>query len=286
MTLLQKKYGNGNAFLISCMNSFNFKRKQKMKQSVFQKLYLALILLLMYIPMVLVVVYSFNKSNITTVWSGFSLSWYSELFADREMAEALKNSLIIAFITALVSAFFGTVGAVGIYKSRTALDRGVKKFAAVPLMMPEIITGILFLLVFSAFGVRLGIFTIVLAHSSFCIPYVYMTVSGSLEQLDDSTMDAARDLGAGKIRTFFEITAPQLLPGIVSGALLSFAMSMDDVIISFFVTGPGTNTLPVKIYSQLKKGVTPEVNALCTLMLAVTVLIVIIAAVAGRKKRG
>ena len=256
-----------------------------MKQSVFQKVYLSLILLLMYVPMLLVVVYSFNKSNITTVWTGFSLSWYGELFADREMAEALKNSLIIAFITSAVSALLGTLCAVGIYKGRTALDRGVKKLASVPLMLPEIITGILFLLIFSALGLRLGIFTIVVAHSSFCIPYVYMTVTGSLEQLDESTTDAARDLGAGKIRTFFEITVPQLMPGIISGALLSFAMSMDDVIISFFVTGPGTNTLPVKIYSQLKKGVTPEVNALCTLMLAVTVLIVVIAAIAGKKKR-
>lgn len=256
-----------------------------MKQSVFQKVYLSLILLLMYVPMLLVVVYSFNKSNITTVWTGFSLSWYGELFADREMAEALKNSLVIAFITSAVSALLGTLCAVGIYKGRTALDRGVKKLASVPLMLPEIITGILFLLIFSALGLRLGIFTIVVAHSSFCIPYVYMTVTGSLEQLDESTTDAARDLGAGKIRTFFEITVPQLMPGIISGALLSFAMSMDDVIISFFVTGPGTNTLPVKIYSQLKKGVTPEVNALCTLMLAVTVLIVVIAAIAGKKKR-
>ena len=256
-----------------------------MKQSVFQKVYLSLILLLMYVPMLLVVVYSFNKSNITTVWTGFSLSWYGELFADREMAEALKNSLVIAFITSAVSALLGTLCAVGIYKGRTALDRGVKKLASVPLMLPEIITGILLLLIFSALGLRLGIFTIVVAHSSFCIPYVYMTVTGSLEQLDESTTDAARDLGAGKIRTFFEITVPQLMPGIISGALLSFAMSMDDVIISFFVTGPGTNTLPVKIYSQLKKGVTPEVNALCTLMLAVTVLIVVIAAIAGKKKR-
>ena len=256
-----------------------------MKQSVFQKVYLSLILLLMYVPMLLVVVYSFNKSNITTVWTGFSLSWYGELFADREMAEALKNSLVIAFITSAVSALLGTLCAVGIYKGRTVLDRGVKKLASVPLKLPEIITVILLLLIFSALGLRLGIFTIVVAHSSFCIPYVYMTVTGSLEQLDESTTDAARDLGAGKIRTFFEITVPQLMPGIISGALLSFAMSMDDVIISFFVTGPGTNTLPVKIYSQLKKGVTPEVNALCTLMLAVTVLIVVIAAIAGKKKR-
>ena len=131
-----------------------------MKQSVFQKVYLFIILLLMYIPMLLVVVYSFNKSNITTVWSGFSISWYSELFADREMAEALKNSIVIALITSALSAFLGTLAAVGIYKGRSALDRGIKKLASVPLMMPEIITGLLFLLIFSALGIRLGIFTL------------------------------------------------------------------------------------------------------------------------------
>ena len=245
-----------------------------MKQSLFQKIYLTTVLVLMYIPMFLVVVYSFNKSGISTVWAGFSADWYKKLFSNREMAEALKNSLIIATVTSALAAVVGTVAAVGIYKSRTAVDRAVKRLASIPLMMPEIITGLLFLLIFSAIGIKMGILTIVIAHSSFCIPYVYMTVTGSLSQLDDSTSEAARDLGAGRVRTFFEITVPQLMPGIISGALLSFAMSMDDVVISFFVTGPGTNTLPVKIYSQLKKGVTPEVNALCTLMLAVTVLII------------
>ena len=255
-----------------------------MKQSVFEKIYLAIILLLMYVPMVLVVVYSFNQSRISTVWGGFSFDWYKSLFSNREMGQALKNSLIIASLCSVISAFVGTVAAVGIYKSRTAIDRGVKRLASVPLMMPEIISGLLFLIIFSFLGIKLGVGTIVLAHCSFCIPYVYMTVSSAFAGVDESTLEAARDLGAGRVRTFFEITVPQLLPGIISGALLSFAMSMDDVVISFFVTGPGTNTLPIKIYSQLRKGVTPEVNALCTIMLLVSILIVVLAGFIGKKR--
>jgi len=153
-------------------------------------------------------------------------------------------------------------------------------------MLPEIITGLVFLIMFSALGIRLGMLTLVLAHSSFCIPYVFMTVNGSLSMLDTSTEEAARDLGASPVRTFAEITVPQLLPGIIGGGLLAFAMSMDDVVISFFVTGPQTNTLPVKIYSQMRMGVTPEVNALCTLMLAFTALIIFVFFMMRRKIKG
>ncbi len=257
-----------------------------MRQSVFAKVYMALILVLMYVPMLLVIIFSFNSSKLSTVWGGFSFEWYIRLFKNAQMAEALKNSLIIAALTSVISGLVGTAGAVGVFKSRALMDRAAKKLASLPLMMPEIITGLVFLLVFSWLGIRLGVGSIVIAHSSFCIPYVYMTVSGSLQQLDMSTAEAARDLGAGSIRTFFEIIIPQLMPGIISGMLLSFAMSMDDVIISFFVTGPTTNTLPVKIYSQMRKGVTPEVNALCALMLGVTLVLVIGSRIIKNKKTG
>ncbi len=254
-----------------------------MKQSLFEKFYLVFVLILMYVPMLLVVIYSFNGSNISTVWDSFSLKWYAKLFLNREMGEALKNSLIIAGSVSLLSAFFGTVAAVGIHRSRNLIDRGIKKLALVPLMMPEIISGILFLLIFTALGIKLGAGAIIIAHSSFCIPYVFMTVNTSLSGLDISTEEAARDLGASPVRTFFTVTVPQIMPGIISGTLLSFAMSMDDVVISFFVTGPKTNTLPVKIYSQLKKGVTPEVNALCSIMILVSLVIVSLAFLAKKR---
>lgn len=248
-----------------------------MKSSAISKIYMVLVLLIIYLPMVLVVVYSFNYSKISTVWGGFSFKWYVELFKNKEMAEALKNSIIIALSSSLISAAVGTAAAVGIHKSRALIDKGVSRLATIPLMMPEIIMGMVFLALFSALGLKMGLLTIILVHCSFCIPYVIMTVNSSLEQFDYSTLDAAHDLGAGGMRAFFEITVPQLMPGIISGMLLSFAMSMDDVVISFFVTGPGTNTLPIKIFSQLRKGVTPEINALCTLMLAVTIILGILA---------
>ena len=257
-----------------------------MRQSVFAKAYMALVLILMYVPMLLVIIYSFNSSKLSTLWGGFSFQWYVRLFQNAQMAEALKNSLIIALLTSLISGFVGTAAAVGIFKSKAVFDRVSGKLASVPLMMPEIITGLVFLLLFSYIGVRLGVGSIVIAHSSFCIPYVYMTVSGSLDGFDIATKEAARDLGAGSVRTFFEIIVPQLMPGVISGMLLSFAMSMDDVIISFFVTGPATNTLPVKIYSQMRKGVTPAIHALCSLMLVVTIALVIGSRLLRNKKTG
>ena len=257
-----------------------------MRQSVFAKAYMALVLILMYVPMLLVIIYSFNSSKLSTLWGGFSFEWYAKLFQNTQMAEALKNSLIIATLTSLISGIVGTAAAVSIFKSRALFNKVAGKLATVPLMMPEIITGLVFLLAFSYLGVRLGVGSIVIAHSSFCIPYVYMTVSGSLDGFDITTKEAARDLGAGSVRTFFEIVVPQLLPASISGMLLSFAMSMDDVIISFFVTGPATNTLPVKIYSQMRKGVTPEINALCSLMLVVTIALVIGSRLLRNKKTG
>ncbi|MBP3360195.1 MAG: ABC transporter permease [Clostridia bacterium] len=239
----------------------------------------------MYVPMLLVIVYSFNESKLSTVWAGFSLNWYRKLVTNREIMEALKNSLTVGLLCSLLSMIIGTIGAVGLDRCRGRLNSAVSALSVVPLMMPEIITGLVFLLMFSAIGLKAGLLTLVLAHSSFCIPYVFMTVKGSLSLFDRSTEEAARDLGASEARTFAEITMPQLLPGIVSGGLLSFAMSMDDVVISFFVTGPKTNTLPIKIYSQMKMGVTPEINALCTLMFLFTLAAVILFAAVTDKQR-
>lgn len=256
-----------------------------MKRGSVGKIYLWLVLLLMYVPMLLVIVYSFNESKLSTVWTGFSLGWYKKLMTNKEIKEALKNSLTVGLLCAFLSMIIGTTGAVGLDRYRSKINSAVSALSAVPLMMPEIITGLVFLLMFSAIGLKAGLLTLVLAHSSFCIPYVFMIVRGSLSLFDRSTEEAARDLGASGARTFAEITMPQLLPGIVSGGLLSFAMSMDDVVISFFVTGPKTNTLPIKIYSQMKMGVTPEINALCTLMFLFTLAaLILLAAVIGRQR--
>lgn len=245
-------------------------------------LYLAVMLMLLYLPIVLVVIYSFNESKISSVWGGFSLTWYKTLFHDKAMFEALKNSVILALSASLLAAVIGTLAAVGFTKIKPQSKGVVEYISMLPIMIPEIILGMVFMTYFAMIGLRFGMLTLILAHTAFCIPYNYMTVKARLVGMDKSLEEAARDLGASEIRVFFDITLPLLAPAIFSGTLLSFAMSFDDVIISLFVTGVNVNTLPIKIYTQMKTGVTPEINALCTVILGVTLLLVFTSALLNR----
>lgn len=244
--------------------------------------YLGVLLFLMYVPIFLVILYSFNESKLSSVWSGFSLKWYTELFRDRAIFEALGNTLILGVISSLSAGVIGTLGAFGMTKVNFKTKSAVEYVSTLPIMIPEIILGMVFMAFFSLLGLPFGMTTLILAHTAFCIPYVYMLVKARLVGMDKSLAEAALDLGAPPLRVFFDITLPLLLPAIVSGMLLAFAMSIDDVIISVFVTGVNTNTLPLKIYTQLKTGVTPKINALCTLMFAATLLLCGFAAFLGR----
>ena len=244
--------------------------------------YLGVLLFLMYVPIFLVILYSFNESKLSSVWSGFSLKWYTELFRDRAIFEALGNTLILGVISSLSAGVIGTLGAFGMTKVNFKTKSAVEHVSTLPIMIPEIILGMVFMAFFSLLGLPFGMTTLILAHTAFCIPYVYMLVKARLVGMDKSLVEAALDLGASPLRVFFDITLPLLLPAIVSGMLLAFAMSIDDVIISVFVTGVNTNTLPLKIYTQLKTGVTPKINALCTLMFAATLLLCGLAAFLGR----
>lgn len=245
------------------------------------------LLALMYVPILLVIVYSFNESKISSVWSGFSLKWYRELFRDSAMFEALGNTLVLGAASSLCAGVVGTLGAYGMTKVKFRTKGAVEYISTLPIMIPEIILGMVFLAFFSLLGLPFGMTTLIIAHTAFCIPYVYMLVKARLVGMDKSLEEAAADLGASPVRVFFDITLPLLLPAIASGMLLAFAMSVDDVIISVFVTGVNTNTLPLKIYTQMKTGVTPKINALCTLMFAATLLLCGLAAFLGRtpKKR-
>jgi spermidine/putrescine transport system permease protein len=246
--------------------------------------FIALVLFIMYIPILLVIVYSFNQSRLTSVWNGFTLNWYAELFKDRAMFEALRNSLVLGILSSSAAAVLGTLGAFGssgpAHKIRSRLTAGkmMEYLAILPIMMPEIILGMVFLTFFAFFGLPFGMFTLVIAHTAFCVPYPFLLVKARLAGLDKSYAEAARDLGAGEMRAFYDITLPAILPAVISGMLISFAMSFDDVIISVFVTGVHTNTLPVKIYSQLKTGVSPKTNALCTLLFIATMALALAAA--------
>jgi spermidine/putrescine transport system permease protein len=265
-----------------------------------QKAYITIVITIMYIPILIMIIYSFNRSRLSSVWDGLTLNWYRELFRDRALFSALKNSVILALLSSLAAAAIGTLGAAGTIRKGTRLKGARLKgarlrpagatvmeyLAVLPIMTPEIILGMVLLAFFSLVGLPFGMTTLVIAHTSFCIPYVYLLVKARLAGLDKSCMEAARDLGATETRAFIDILLPMVLPAVVSGMLLSFAMSFDDVIISVFVTGVNTNTLPVRIYSQIKTGVTPKINALCTLLFAFTVLLCFLSAWLSRPRAG
>lgn len=248
-------------------------------------IYIAVVTALTYVPILLTIVYSFNESKLSTVWEGFSLKWYGELFRDREIKEALINSLILAVLSCLCAAVIGTTGALGMHRRKTKLNDAVASVSMIPIMIPEIILGMVFLSVFSFMGLPFGMLTLVIAHTTFCVPYIYSMVKSRLVGMDKSLEEAALDMGASPVRVFFDITLPLIMPAILSGGLLAFAMSFDDVVISIFVTGPTVNTLPIKIYTKMKTGITPEINALATMMLLVTIVLLVISALLGKKNK-
>lgn len=258
-------------------------RRKKIR---FSSIYHVLLLIMMYLPIVVVVVYSFHASKSTIRWEGWSLDWYRKLMKNRGLLESLKNSLILAAASSGAAGVIGTLGAVGMAKVAWKSKGTVEYISTLPIMIPEIILGMVFMAFFAMIGLPFGMVTLILGHTSFCIPYVFMMVKSSLVGLDKSLGEAAKDLGASERRVFFDITLPLILPAVISGMLLAFAMSLDDVVISIFVTGARTNTLPIRIYTQLKSGVTPEINALCTIMLAVTFVMVGLSRLMGRKAAG
>ncbi|MDO4339677.1 MAG: ABC transporter permease [Eubacteriales bacterium] len=252
------------------------------KNSRFSKFYLGIIFFLMYLPIAVVVVFSFNESKLPVRFTGFSLQWYEKLFHNSAMMEALGNSLILGVSSCLLSAVIGTLGAVGLSRIHWKSKGLLEYISILPLMIPEIILGMVLMAFFYMLGLPFGMLTLLLGHTVFCVPYILMEVKARLVGMDPSLEEAARDLGASPLRAFWDITLPLIMPAVVSGSLLAFAMSMDDVVISIFVNGPRISTLPIKVYTQLKTGVTPEINALCTIMLAATLIVLVLYTVIGK----
>ncbi|MCI6676552.1 MAG: ABC transporter permease [Clostridiales bacterium] len=253
------------------------------KHTKLPSIYLALLLILMYLPIIIVVVYSFNENKLTAIWSGFSLKWYEKLFQDKSLMEALKNSLMLGLFSCLNASVIGIIGAVGMARVDYKTKGVVEYLSMLPIMIPEIILGMVFLAFFSMLHLPFGMTTLVIAHTTFCIPYIYMMVKARLVGMDPSLLEAARDLGASEVRAFFDVTLPLIMPAVASGALLAFAMSFDDVVISVLVTNAKINTLPIKVFSRIKFGVSPEINALSTIMLSVTLMVIL--AIVGINKK-
>ena len=255
------------------------------KNSKLSGLYLGILFFLMYLPIGVVVVFSFNEARLPVRFTGFSMKWYQELFQDRDMLQALKNSLILAVSSCAVSAVIGTLGAVGISRIHWKTKGALEYISILPLMIPEIILGMVLMAFFYMLNLPFGMLTLLIGHTVFCIPYILMEVKARLVGMDPSLEEAARDLGATSMRAFRDITLPLIMPAVASGSLLAFAMSMDDVVISIFINGPRLSTLPIKVYTQIKTGVTPEINALCTIMLAFTAGILLVYSLVKKLRR-
>lgn len=247
------------------------------------KCYIGLVLAFLYTPIVVLMVYSFNESKSRGVWKGFTFDWYASLFQNESIMSSLRTTLLCGILAALVATVIGSMAAYGIAKSRKKSSL-ILSIAYVPMLNAEIVTGVSLMLLFTLAGLEFGFFTMLLSHITFCIPYVILAVLPKAKQLDWSLYDAAQDLGCTPIHSFWKIMFPELLPGILTGFLLSLTMSIDDFIISFFTTGNGVNNLSIEIYTMAKRGIKPEINALSTIMFAVILAILIIANIGAVKK--
>ena len=243
---------------------------------------LALGLAFLYLPIAILIIYSFNDSRLVTVWAGASLRWYRELLRDEAMLDAASVSLRVAFLSATLATVLGTLAALAL----TQRFRGKLLFSGMiyaPLVMPEVITGLSLLLLFVAVEIERGFWTIVLAHTTLTLCFVAVVVHARLVTFDRSLQEAAMDLGAPPLRTFLLITLPLIWPAVASGWMLAFALSLDDLVIASFVTGPGATTLPLRIYSEVRLGVKPEINAVCTIMITIVALGLIVASLLTKR---
>ncbi|HEY5560905.1 MAG TPA: extracellular solute-binding protein [Clostridiaceae bacterium] len=249
------------------------------KNSKLSTIYSFFIYLFLYLPILILILFSFNSSKLNAVWTGFSLKWYKSLFTDYTILAATRNTLFIALVSTILSVMIGTLAAVGMYKYKFKGKNVLDGVLFVPIVIPEIVMGIAMLSFFSLaqniVHFELGITTLIIAHVTFSVSYVVVVVRSRLQGFDKNLEEAAMDLGATPTKTFLRVTLPIITPGIIAGGLLAFTLSLDDVIISFFVAGPRSTTLPLKIFSMVKFGVTPEINALSTIMLFFTVVIVV-----------
>lgn len=253
-------------------------KKSKSKiQSVINKIFCTLVYLFLFLPISVVVANSFNATTSKPYlsWKGFTFKWYVKLLDNSQLLASFGNTMIIAVVSTLLATIIGTLGAVGMYKYKFRGKGIINGLLYIPVVIPEIVLGISLLTIFSAVNIPRGMLTLILAHVSFCVPFVVFNVRARLSGYDNSIEEASMDLGANRIRTFFEITLPVLMPGIAGGALLSFTLSIDDVIISYFVNGQ-TKTYPLKVMESIKSGVAPDVNALSALILIGTIILVIL----------
>ncbi len=240
-----------------------------------QKIYVFLIFVFLYAPIATLIVLSFNASKTRAKWGGFTLKWYRALFRNEDIMQALFNTLAIALIASLTATVVGTIACIAIMNMKKRSRSIIMGITNIPMLNADIVTGISLMLLFISLSLRFGFGTILLSHITFCIPYVILSVMPRMKQLNPSTYEAALDLGAGPVYGFFKVVFPDILPGVLSGFLMAFTMSLDDFIITHFTKGAGVDTLSTKIYTEVKKGIKPEMYALSTIIF-VTVLVLLL----------
>jgi len=246
--------------------------------------YLTLIYLFFYIPILILIVYSFNNATYSLLWRGFTWQWYGELFTDKGLWIATLHSLILGIIASSIAVLIGMFSTISLYHYRFHGRQLVNSLLFILILSPEIVMGISLLILFSLIKLPLGFFSLLLAHVTFCIPFVVVTIYGRLITFDKYIFEAAKDLGANDWMILWRIFIPLLWPALIAGWLLSFTLSIDDVIISYFVAGPEFEILPLKIYAMVRTGIKPEINALCTILFSLTLLLVVASQLSLRKK--
>ncbi len=257
-------------------------------KKAFSKIYLGLVYLFLYAPIIVLIVFSFNESKSKSHFSGFSLKWYVELFEDELIMTSLVNTLVLALISSVIATLIGTMAAIGIYSMRKKSRNAVMWVTNLPMMNPEVVTGISMMLLFvafsSIFGIQQGFYSVLIAHITFNLPYVILNVLPKLYQVNNNLFEAALDLGCTPRQAFFKVIIPEIMPGIFSGFLMAITLSLDDFIISYFTSGSDFQTLPVTIYSMLRKQVPPSLNALSALMFVAVLIILLISNITAIKK--
>lgn len=231
-----------------------------------RRAYIALIMAFLYAPIVLLILYSFNDSKSRAVWGGFTLRWYQELFSDTAILSALGTTLTVGLLSAVISTVLGTAGAIALFQLRRRPRHALLSVVNLPMLNSEVVTGVSLMLLFAMAHVQLGYVTLLLAHVGFGVPYVVLSVLPKLRQLDPHLAEAAQDLGATPLQGFLRVILPDIMPGVFSGFLMALTMSIDDFVISFFTTGSGVSNLSITIYTMAKRGISPKINALSTLI--------------------
>ena len=251
-------------------------QKKKHRFEIFSNVYSFIIYAILYIPVIVMMIFSFNNQKYNYYWNGFTTQWYGKLLHNDALVGSLGYSIVIAILSTVISVLIGTIGALGLKKYEFKMKKMVNNMLYIPIIVPEIVLAVALLIIFMKLGVTLGMGSILIVHCTFCIPYAVVTIKGRISGDGDTLEEASMDLGANRVQTFLRVTLPSIMPGVMSAAFLSFTLSIDDVVMSNLLAGAKQSTLPVLILSMNKSGVTPDVNALTTIMILVIVVAMVL----------